>query len=77
MQQSTPSAPACGGCAKFNKNQGRTTTDSTQTGGRNGSTLLWNVFGRKKPSKTNILKGVTAGVNLFAGGKALYLRELR
>jgi hypothetical protein len=27
------------------------------------------VFGRKKPSKTNILKGVTAGVNLFAGGK--------
>jgi hypothetical protein len=35
------------------------------------------VIGRKKPSKTNILKGVTAGVNLFAGGKALNLRELR
>jgi hypothetical protein len=35
------------------------------------------VCGRKNPFKTNILKGVTAGVNLFAGGKALYLGELR
>jgi hypothetical protein len=51
--------------------------DPTQTGGWDGSTLLWIVFGRKKPSKTNILKGVTAGVNLFEDGKALYLRELR
>jgi hypothetical protein len=50
---------------------------NSKIGGWAGSTLLWNVFGRKKPSKTNILKGVTAGVNLFAGCKALYLRELR
>ena len=35
------------------------------------------VFGRKKPFKTNILKGVTAGVNLFAACKVLYFRELR
>jgi len=37
----------------------------------------WSVLGRKNPFKTNILKGVTAGVNLFADGKTLYLRELR
>ena len=50
---------------------------ATKIGGWGGWTLLWNVVGRKKPSKTNILKGVTSGVNLFAGGKVLYLRELR
>jgi len=51
--------------------------DSAKLGGWDGLILLWNVFGRKKPSKTNILKGVTAGVNLFAACKVLYLRELR
>lgn len=46
-------------------------------GGGDGSTLLWCVMGRKNSFKTNILKGVTAGVNLFEVGKVLYLREFR
>jgi hypothetical protein len=32
---------------------------------------------KKTSFKVNILKGVTAGVNLFGVGKALYLREFR
>jgi hypothetical protein len=45
-------------------------------GGWDGPILLWNALGRKNPFKTNILKGVTAGVNLFGVGKFLYLGEL-
>ena len=33
--------------------------------------------GKKNSFKINILKGVTAGVNLFEVGKVLYLREFR